>query len=482
MSLKWKEISLLLEEARPLMVGAALQKVAQVAEVARGESFMFHGFGDRGAFTLWNCLLQDHTCWVIAGEDWELKSQPTPSTFIMTLRKHAIGKRIRALEQVPGERIILMHLEENISLLFELLPKRANFLMVEAWNSDDRSGRFLGSFRQVSLETGAIYRLPPAPITALAPEQREFEMSGSEYPYHQAVGAHYWEGVQESGFNNLKRLWRNTLKSHSKKVNTAFENSRKDFEEAKEAELFQMRGKALVTHLYELGPKIFPQEKSIQLDGLEIPLDKMKNYADNAEVYFKKSKKMVRATSELEGRLNELGKKSEYLKTLAEKIEKAAGEDDLLKLAPAFEKEGLDIPDPNEQKEDKSASAKPFLEFKSSDGFIVYCGRNQIENRTVTFKEAKGNDLWMHVKGVPGAHVVVKGQRNKTVPLTTLLEAAQVCLYHSKIRKGKRAEVDYTQRKNVKAIKGTLSEVSYTGNKTIYVESDPEILRKILKN
>jgi predicted ribosome quality control (RQC) complex YloA/Tae2 family protein len=132
--------------------------------------------------------------------------------------------------------------------------------------------------------------------------------------------------------------------------------------------------------------------------------------------------------------------------------------------------------------EDKKApEAKPCLEVRSSDGFTILCGRNQEENRQVTFREAKGNDLWMHVKGIPGAHVVVKSQKQKTVPLTTLLEAAQLCLYYTKIRKGKRAEVDYTFRKNVRAIKGTLAEVTYTGNKALYVEADPEALKKLMR-
>ena len=126
--------------------------------------------------------------------------------------------------------------------------------------------------------------------------------------------------------------------------------------------------------------------------------------------------------------------------------------------------------------------AKPYLEVESSDGFLILCGRNQEENRRITFREAKGNDLWVHVKGQPGAHVVIKEQRNKTVPLSTLLEAAQLCLYHSKIRKGKRAEVDYTRRKYVRAIKGTLAEVTYTGNKTLYVEADPEALKRLMSS
>src|SRR5262245_26977846 len=79
MSLKWKEISLLIEEARPVLVGSALQKVAQAKELAAGESFLFQGFGHGGSWRLWSCLLQDQSCWVLAGEDWKFEAQPEPS-------------------------------------------------------------------------------------------------------------------------------------------------------------------------------------------------------------------------------------------------------------------------------------------------------------------------------------------------------------------------------------------------------------------
>ena len=211
-------------------------------------------------------------------------------------------------------------------------------------------------------------------------------------------------------------------------------------------------------------------------------MDTAKNYADNAENFFKKAKKFTRASGELVGRVQELEKKLAALDELAAKIEVAKEEAQLETLRKSAEKLEVQAPAAGEakKKEKQDTQAKPFLAIKSSDGFLIYCGRNQEENRRVTFQEARGNDMWLHVKGMPGAHVVVKGQKNKTVPLSTLLEAAQITLYHSKIRKGKRAEVDYTFRKNVKAIKGTLAEVTYTGNKTLYVEADPEVLKKIL--
>ncbi len=482
MSLKWKEIAKLLEEAEPLLLGSALQKIAQLKEV--GDSFALHGFGSLGYWRIWTCLLQDNSCWVLAPEEWELEAQPEPSTFVMVLRKHLLGKRIVGLEQVAGERVFLMHFEESFSLLFELMPKRANLLLLEGWNAQDRSGRCIQAFRQASLETGGVYRLRPPPPGGSSEEMREF--SGSQegaHPYHRAVGDHYWAGVQKKGFTSYQRQWRQAWKSQTKKISTALENAKTDLAESREAERYQKWGMALVSHLYSLGPKKLPKEKKIILDEMEISLDLAKNYSDNAETFFRKAKKMHRAVGELERRLAELERKMEAQTKVAAKIEAADTEEKLEALANFFEAENIPVPErPTTGPEKKVAEAKLCLEVISSDGFLIFCGRNQEENRQVTFREAKGNDLWLHVKGVPGAHVVVKAQKSKTVPLATLLEAAQLCLYYSKIRKGKRAEVDYTHRKNVKAIKGTLAEVTYTGNKSLYVEADPEILKKLMRS
>ena len=484
MSLKWKEISRLLEEARPVLVGSTLQKVAQLKELAAGESFLFQGYGSAGSWRLWVCLLNDHSCWVLADDAWKTESQPEPSNLVMVLRKRLMGRRIVGLEQVRGERILLMHFDEGVSLLFELMPKRANLMLIEAWNKDERAGRSLVSFRQASLETGGVYRIQEAPATlsAAAQDERDFGAEGSEgLVYHRAVGAKYWASVQKTGFAVYQQIWRKTWKGHAKKVKTALDNVKADFEEAKEAEAFQKKGLALMAHLYELGPKKVPKEKKITLDGIEITLDPAKSYSDNAESFFKKAKKLHRAVGELEGRLADLEAKHAGNEKVAKAIEAARTEDDLEKLTKAFEKENLEIPEkPSGVEEKEAPGAKPYLEVKSSDGFLILCGRNQEENRRVTFRESKGNDIWMHAKGLPGAHVVIKEQRNKSVPLSTLLEAAQLCLYHSKIRKGKRAEVDYTPRKHVRAIKGTLAEVTYTGNKTIYVEADPEALKRLM--
>lgn len=483
MSLKWKEIARLVEEAKPLLLDSSVQKIAQVKEIAGGDSFSLMGFGANGPWRLWICLKQDQACWVLAPKDWPLESQPEPSTFVMVLRKFALGKKIIGLEQLPGERVLLCHLEGGLSLLWELPPKRSNFLLVENWDTATRTGKCIQSYRQVSLLPGALVKLREAPAVT-SDEEREFDAeTGEPLAFHRAVAAHYWEAIQETGFQSYKRLWRQAWKSQTKKLQTAIKNAKGDLEEAQEAELFQKRGVALVAHLYELGAKKYPKEKKIVLDEIEIPLDLGKSYADNAEACFKKSKKFNRAVGELAGRLAELEKKMEGYAKVDAKLEAAETDEQLEALTAAFEKEGLAVPEkPLGGAEKKGVEeAKPFLEVRSSDGFTILCGRNQEENRQVTFRESKGSDIWLHLKGAPGAHVVIKAQKNKTVPLNTLLEASQLCLYYSKVRKGKRAEVDYTPRKNVRAIKGTLAEVTYTGNKALYVEADADLLKKILQ-
>lgn len=481
MSLKWKEIENVLCDLRPLLVDSTLQKVAQIREVAQGESFLFQGFGSLGSWRVWVCLARDHTVLCPALDGWNLESMPQPSTLVMVLRKHLVGAKITALEQVPQERFALIHFDGGRTLILDLMPKKANIILGEIWSTSERTIKVLQTFRKLSLETGAIYRLPDPPTEPMPETVRENFVSQEKGGFARRVAEYYWNFTQDKGFEQFKRLWRQAWKAQSKKIQTALDRVKKDFEEAREAERFQLMGKTLFAKLYEVGPRSYPKEKKIVIDEIEIRLDPQKSFSENAELLFKKSKKMTRASSELGGRVEDLEIKKKHFEEVSAKIEAAESEADLEKLAPVFAEQGLEIPELSQGEDKKESSvARDFLEAESSEGFRILVGRNQEENRKVTFHESKGNDLWLHVKGAPGAHVVIKAQRNKTVPLETLLEAAQLCLYHSNVRKGKRAEVDYTFRKNVRAIKGTVAEVTYTGNKALYLEADPEKFKKIL--
>jgi predicted ribosome quality control (RQC) complex YloA/Tae2 family protein len=93
------------------------------------------------------------------------------------------------------------------------------------------------------------------------------------------------------------------------------------------------------------------------------------------------------------------------------------------------------------------------LRRESSDGFALLVGKNSRQNEEVTFHQAAANDLWLHARGIPGAHVILKSG-GRPVPETTLCEAAALAAYYSQARENGAVEVDYTEQRYVRHMKG----------------------------
>ena len=131
-------------------------------------------------------------------------------------------------------------------------------------------------------------------------------------------------------------------------------------------------------------------------------------------------------------------------------------------------------------KKKKPAHHKPELEtYETSDGTLVYVGKNNKQNDMLTVRTAKKNDLWFHVQKMPGSHVIVKAE-NRQVPENTLLEAALLAAYYSKGKYSTNVAVDYTERKNVKKPKDAKAGmVIYENFKTIFVTPAKEKIDKL---
>ncbi len=121
----------------------------------------------------------------------------------------------------------------------------------------------------------------------------------------------------------------------------------------------------------------------------------------------------------------------------------------------------------------------PGKRFASKEGLTILVGRNSKENLELTTRLARGNDLWLHVKGRPGAHTVIILRERKNASLETLLDAAMLTIFYSGGKEWGKTDVDYTFRKYVKRIKNS-TEVSYTQNKTLSVTIDQKRLNELL--
>ena len=89
------------------------------------------------------------------------------------------------------------------------------------------------------------------------------------------------------------------------------------------------------------------------------------------------------------------------------------------------------------------------MEYRSSDGFKILVGRNNVQNDKLSLKTAAKGDLWLHTQKIPGSHVIVCSGGGE-IPDSTLLEAARIAAYHSRACESSNVPVDYTQAKNLK--------------------------------
>jgi predicted ribosome quality control (RQC) complex YloA/Tae2 family protein len=219
----------------------------------------------------------------------------------------------------------------------------------------------------------------------------------------------------------------------------------------------------LLAHLHEV-PK---GASSVTLpddfaDGapLEIALDPSLSARDNAARFYKEHKRMSRALAGIERRI-------------------ADAEAKLDKLA-----RGDFVPSPRASKaagkKHRDERPPPFREFRSSTGAAILVGRGADRNDELTFKVAKGNDLWLHARDVPGAHVVVP-LSGRPVDEATLLDAATLAAHHSNSRGEAQVDIVYVLRKFVrKPPKSAPGSVTHSAGKTIRVRLEPKRLERLL--
>jgi predicted ribosome quality control (RQC) complex YloA/Tae2 family protein len=89
----------------------------------------------------------------------------------------------------------------------------------------------------------------------------------------------------------------------------------------------------------------------------------------------------------------------------------------------------------------------------SRDGFTLLYGRSARQNDALTFGLARPEDLWLHARGVPGSHVVIRAT-GRPIPESTVAEAARLAARHSKARADSAVDVIVTEKRHVRRIPG----------------------------
>ena len=207
-------------------------------------------------------------------------------------------------------------------------------------------------------------------------------------------------------------------------------------ERLKEFPKFREYGELILRHISE----IEEGSDSLQVEGKVIPLDPRLSPGENANRYFELYKRMKRGLEKIERKIRERSRAG-------------AGE-----AKPEERGEGGEAP-------------LPYYVFTSPGGFRVYVGKNRRSNEIVTFEIGAREDLFFHVKGGKGAHVILKtGGREPDEE--DLIFAARLALSHSNLAADGKGLVSYTARRYVKRLPGQPGTVVLEREKVIQVRLD----------
>jgi predicted ribosome quality control (RQC) complex YloA/Tae2 family protein len=135
-------------------------------------------------------------------------------------------------------------------------------------------------------------------------------------------------------------------------------------------------------------------------------------------------------------------------------------------------------------KRELQPKALPYRAFHARDGRArILVGRGAAHNDALTFQVARPQDLWLHTKGLPGAHVIVPLGKQQTCPPDVLADAAHLAAHFSDARDEAVVDVEYAQRRHLRKPRGSAAGfVVVEREKVIAVRVDPIVLRALLES
>ncbi len=308
------------------------------------------------------------------------------------------------------------------------------------------------------LSLNSKHKLKEEDITRLIPVLRELNSHPSQM-MEQILGLCDIKTLREQ---ETKALKLNNLKEALNKKQTLLEKRLKDIERSRQAakETDNLRNQAtlLLAHQKQVPDKVSTvQLKDFTGEPITLKLNPKFSAVENAEAIYNRARKLEQRKVQAETR------ESALFTELAD-LEKAITSLDKLNFKEIEELSKVYANKPKEQ-----FRAEPFMHYQSPQGYSVLVGRNSKGNDYITFRLAKSQDLWLHVQGYTGSHVIIQAQK-KEVPFEAILFAAQLAAAYSKAKNSDNVAVDYTLKKNVWKVKGMpLGAVHFSQQKTVYV-------------
>ncbi len=424
-----------------------------------------------------------------------------PPAFAQYLRAHLIGARLAGCALRAGDRQLALELEARdgrFELLLALLGRRSNLVLLDA------AGRVVAALRPLAdtrpeLALGEPWQ-DPSSRPPRAGEDRFADVPDERLL--QAIEAHYAAAESAEATRSLRRRLEQALRKEARGLERKLEKLAREMADAEAATGCERQGQLLKSVLPRL-QKGDTQARARDFETGEevvIPLDPGKSPAENLEALFKRYRRALRTLSKGGAQQEAVRADRESLAALEAEVAPLlegdpdqaalaafAGRAEVARLlerhAPA---ERPPPPRPGAEREKKLAGRKlparlTPRRYRSAADLEIWVGRSDAGNDFLTTRLARGNDLFFHLDGAPGSHVVLRTEGRRDPPSEALLDACELAVHFSKARNATRADVHVVPIKNVRKPKGAKPGlVTVHGGRTIHLRRTPARLERVL--
>lgn len=309
----------------------------------------------------------------------------------------------------------------------------------------------------------------------------------------------YFHTLQErEQLHQLKERIRLELKSESDRVEAKLKAANQQLSTAQDCQQYKVFGDLILANL----PQIEHGQDELVCDNLyategngtiKIALNPQLPAAQNAQYYYRQFAKARVRKQAAGASLNDATTRLSIINRHLGELEQAQGMEELSRLKEVVLDRGKRAEQKTQasnkqsqpqQKPQGAARGPRLMSTRSSEGWLIYIGRNRIENDVLLSKLGQPHDIWLHVQGQEGAHVLIKNPNKQDPPATTLREAAQLAARFSRVSLGSKVRVVYTQCRYVRKATGKEKQglVHYENEKTLEVDTAapmPSSLRKL---
>lgn len=249
----------------------------------------------------------------------------------------------------------------------------------------------------------------------------------------------------------LFKLLDTVIERTARKLN----NQQEDLRRCADRDELKINAELITAAQYRLqkGASVYEVENYYDNNSIvKISVDPALSPSQNAQKLYKEYRKACTAENMLVKLIDEGEQDLEYLKSVRDMLERSTLEREFGEIKDELISQGFIKPKKSGKKQMKKQALPP-LEFKTSQGFTVLVGRNNVQNDKLTFKTGRKGDIWLHAQKCPGSHTLLLSDGGE-IPDDAIVEAAEIAAYYSSARSSTLVTVDYTDVKNIKKPNG----------------------------